>query len=258
MATIHPSPTTSTRSLLKPGRVTRYLLFRLCSVSSAILPLDARKAARSAAFLQWVGRGGVRLTIANCSPSAPPTHHNTRRSLRLIWLLYLRVVGLCGFHISLEVAASEHTYPTARGVHDMCDLRPSESCPRAASAASDAGQAGPQGPKQVRISPRACLLLVHIRATQPTTTSIDHAARQNRHELPPRMAWLSERAYVRFGCGATVAPRCMPSTYAGCHVFRGAAFLLATHSHNKRWPVAVTTGWYFHGRGNDGRPRSPD
>lgn len=103
------------------------------------------KAARSAAFLQWVGRGGVRLTIANCSPSAPPTHHNPRRSLRLIWLLYLRVVGPLGFHIGLEVAVSEqHTQlPNCERAFMTC-----ATCPLLSTCCRCCKVSGSQGPKQ--------------------------------------------------------------------------------------------------------------
>lgn len=53
--------------------------------------------------------------------------------------------------------------------------------------------------------------------------NIDQASRTSGLTRTPSLAWLCVRACVRFGCGATVALRCMPSTCAGCHVFRGAA-----------------------------------
>lgn len=118
-----PSPTTSTRSLLGLGCATRYLLFRPPRVSSAILPLDAWKLpARRRSLVGRKGRGSF--DHCQLQLSAPPTQHNPSRSLRLIWLLYLRVVGLCGF-ISVLKWLSPNTYQsthTARGVHDMCDL----------------------------------------------------------------------------------------------------------------------------------------
>lgn len=191
-----------------------------------------------------VGRKG-RGSFDHCQlqPSAPPTHHNPSRSLRLIWLPYLRVVGLCGF-ISVLKWPSPNTYHsthTARGVHDMCDLPLPVHVLQVLQAKEP-----PQGPKQVRNLPREPRFLVHIRrhSRQQHRSSKAHV----RTDTNSLLTWLCVRTHVRFGGGATVALRCMPSTCAGCHVFRGAAGNLKT------LPVCSNQRVVFPWSGYDGSP----